>query len=339
MAGRRGRNGVAIIDKRRYNDVTVMLWLTERRVDEKGQEMGKNTGYDGFVDRLREAATKWFKSKGYETDLNHSFVLPRKDDWPKNIIYQDVAHYVKEQNLPLHRWIHDGSSSQAMIFNLIGPLVVRNDLDPLKHAIEHSELTWPDGEITPAFEYSRRCVLNEIGGTPTTFDIALLSQNNSLFVEAKLTETDFGKCSFSKGDCNGENPHPLDRLDTCHLHVKQRKYWDLLRDYGLAESRIFASEGECPLKRHYQFFREVLFTLAKGGSFVLLHDNRNPYFTGTASDDLWPQLIDTIPEGLRDRVGRLTIQSVVRAIEKLGGHEDWIGSFKEKYGLQHPDQR
>ncbi|MGE3752081.1 MAG: hypothetical protein AB7I98_21100, partial [Verrucomicrobiales bacterium] len=55
---------------------------------------------------------------------------------------------------------------------------------------------------------------------------------------------------------------------------------------------------------------------------------------GLAHGGLWPFLYEAIPQNLRHRVGRLTIQMVVEAIQKSGGHEDWIEDFKKKYGLQ-----
>jgi hypothetical protein len=53
-----------------------------------------------------------------------------------------------------------------------------------------------------------------------------------------------------------------------------------------------------------------------------------------ADGGLWQILYEAIPQNLRHRVGRLTIQMVVEAIQESGGHEDWIGDFKKKYGLQ-----
>lgn len=95
----------------------------------------------------------------------------------------------------------------------------------------------------------------------------------------------------------------------------------------------------CPFANYYQFFREATFAFAKQGSFILLHDSRNPAFLRSADDrndqgGLWPFLYEAIPQNLRHRAGRLTIQMVVEAIQESGGHEDWIEEFKNKYGLQ-----
>ncbi|MFZ5572868.1 MAG: PGN_0703 family putative restriction endonuclease [Thermodesulfobacteriota bacterium] len=87
-----------------------------------------------------------------------------------------------------------------------------------------------------------------------------------------------------------------------------------------------------------QFFREVLFAFAKGGTFVLLHDERNPAFFRTSADGttqcgLWPFLLESIPPILRRRVGRLTVQGLVQAIVESGRHGDWIHDFQDKFGL------
>jgi POLQ-like helicase len=55
--------------------------------------------------------------------------LARHDLCPQNIICEDVADYVRqeqkrllgEDSFPLHKYLHHGLSSQAMAFNLIGP--------------------------------------------------------------------------------------------------------------------------------------------------------------------------------------------------------------------------
>ena len=180
-------------------------------------------------------------------------------------------------------------------------------------------------------------VFNEDNGQPTSIDIILSGICNSLFIEAKLVEREFGGCSvFAGGDCEGRNPYP-DRLGECYLHHIGRKYWQRLDELGFSETN-FVNGAICPFANYYQFFREAMFAFAKQGTFILLHDARNPAFLrstddGMAHGGLWPFLYEAIPQNLRHRVGRLTIQMVVEAIQESGGHEDWIGDFKKKYGL------
>ena len=303
------------------------------------------TRYKSFEASLRKAAEQWFSERGCETHHRMGYCLARHDLWPMNLICEDVADYIRqeqerhlgEDSFPLHKYLHHGLSSQAMAFNLIGPLIVRNDLGPLKIAIERLGIDWPGGDVAAVFEHDDRSVFNEDNGQPTSIDIILSGTCNSLFIEAKLVEREFGGCSvFAGGDCEGRNPYP-DRLGECYLHHIGRKYWQRLDGLGFLEATL-VNGAICPFANYYQFFREAMFAFAKQGSFILLHDARNPAFLrstddGMANGGLWPFLYEAIPQNLRHRVGRLTIQMVVEAIQESGGHEDWIGDFKKKYGL------
>jgi len=302
--------------------------------------------YSRFEASLRTAAEQWFAKQGYETDPRMGYCLAHHDRWDQNIICEDVADYIRQQQkkhrhkdpFPLHKYLHHGLSSQAMAFNLIGPLIVRNDLAPLKTAIQELGIPWPGGYVEAVFEHGDRSVFDEDIGQPTSIDIVFSGKCNSLFIEAKLVERGFGGCSvFAGGDCEGRNPYP-ERLGECYLYHIGRKYWQWLHKLGFSKAAIVKGTI-CPLANYYQFFREVTFAFAQHGTFVLLHDSRNPTFLrsgddGTDQDGLWPFLYEAIPQNLRHRVGRLTIQAVVEAIQESGRHEDWIGEFKNKYGLQ-----
>ena len=117
------------------------------------------TRYKSFEASLRKAAEKWFSDRGRETNQRMGYCLARHDLWPQNIICEDVADYVRqeqkrhlgEDSFPLHKYLHHGLSSQAMAFNLIGPLIVRNDLSPLKIAIERLGIEWPGGDVEAVF--------------------------------------------------------------------------------------------------------------------------------------------------------------------------------------------
>ena len=73
---------------------------------------------------------------------------------------------------------------------------------------------------------------------------------------------------------------------------------------------------------------EVLFALHHDGSFVLLYDERSPVFAGIGGK---PGLLDAlmrfVPEGLRFRVGSITVQEVVRAAKESGRHP-WVEEFE-----------
>jgi len=277
-----------------------------------------------FERALRKTAAAWF--------------------WPDNIIDPAVAAYIqaeREQHkleqkpFPLHKYIHHGLSSQAMLFNLVGPLIVRDDLGVLQDVFARQGLAWPEGVASADLEYEDRAVFNEDTGQPTSIDLVLKDESGHprLFVEAKLVEKEFGGCSvFSNGDCDGRNP--ARDFSLCYLHHIGRKYWSLLKKHGFLDGPI-GTDTTCILTAYYQFFREVLFALEYDGTFVLLRDVRNPTLdcpNPAGRRGLMPFLSGMVPETLRPRIGSISIQQVVKAVEDSGRHP-WIVEFQEKYGL------
>ncbi len=312
------------------------------------KEMAKTWLYkrhEEFEKTLRDAAAKWFETHNKEIHSRMPYCLAKHELWEHNIICDEVVEYIQEERenllgespFILHKYVHHGLSSQAMAFNLLGPLVVRNDFAPLQAALARIGIAW-SGEVFDArFEYEKRKVFNEDVGQPTSIDVFLAGKDNCLFIEAKLSEKEFGGCSiFAGGDCEGRNPYP-DKLGTCYLHHIGRKYWSELKNHDFSHASLL-NGPICPFASYYQFFREVLFALCNDGTFILLHDERNPAFlrraaTGEPEGGLWPFLYEVIPHSLRNRVGRLSIQSLVDEIEKSGRHADWIYEFKKKYGM------
>jgi hypothetical protein len=298
-----------------------------------------------FERELQKAAAEWFSKMGITTHPGMSYRLKSYDDWPQNIICTDVTKYIKQERerhsgenpFPLHKYLHHGLSSQAMTFNLIGPLIVREDLKPLRDAIEQAGISWPRGNVTAEFEYSDRTVFNEDSGQPTSFDVVILGEGRRIFIEAKLVEREFGGCSvFSGGDCDGRNPI-LYGFDGCYLHHIGRKYWERMIEFGFGVTNL-GSGHICPFVSYYQFFRELLFSLENNGCFILLHDERNPAFLKVSNkgkkSGLWPFLMESVPAKFTTNVGRMTIQQLVNAIDESGRHHDWIDEFKSKYGIE-----
>ena len=297
-----------------------------------------------YRSKLNDVAARWFADKGLPVSKKYPFILASRDAWRSNIICEDVAEYVaalaegrrSKAPFPLHKFIHHGLSSQAMLFNLVGPLVVRNDLDPLRDALEQCQIQWPKGDVTAAFEKEDREVFREYRAQPTSLDMAITPSAGGpgLFIEAKLVETEFGACSvFERGDCDGRNPAA--NHDLCYLHCIGRTYWTRLAEFGFLDGPI--KDGPvCVLASHYQFFREVLFALVKGGTFVLLCDDRSPTFCCDGEPGqrgLMPFMRSLVPEPLRPRVAMATIQQVAQSIRACGRHDGWVGEFERKYGL------
>ena len=298
-----------------------------------------------FEQSLRRSASAWFKKKGYATDGRYPHRLSEWNEWPSNILLADVVAYVRGEckgreksaaGFPLHNNLHNGLSSQAMLFNLVGPLIVRKDLEPLSVAFSRTRVPFPEATSAATFEIEDRAVLHEDYGQPTSIDLVIEGDSASpgLFIEAKLVEREFGGCSvFSDGDCEGRNP--ASDFDLCYLHYVGRTYWTRLVEFGFLQGGL--KEGPiCPLAMYYQFFRELLFALAKGGYFVLLYDNRNPVFYRDGDRGprgLVPFLIALVPTTQQDKIRGVTIQDVVQAIKESGRHGDWIGEFESKYGM------
>jgi hypothetical protein len=214
-------------------------------------------------------------------------------------------------------------------------LIVAKDLDPLRQAFTRQGIAWPEGEVSASFEYEDRAVFNEDTGQPTSIDLGLKDSSGQprLFVEGKLVEKEFGGCSvFEAGDCDGRNPAHDSSL--CYLHHLGRRYWELLDKHGFLSGAI-GQNATCILASYYQFFREVIFALELGGSFVLLSDERNPTFSCDSLQGkrgLMPFLLSLVPQLLHTRIATVGIQQVVAAIKSSERHE-WITGFEQKYGL------
>jgi len=275
--------------------------------------------------------------KGLPANDDYSFMLPNKYHWKDNIILPEVAAYVEAEvsrrdNFALHHSVHHGLSSQAAAFNLIGPLIVRDDLAPLLTALSDNGVPIPDEPITASLEYEDRAVFNENQPQPTSIDLVLAGRSSRpfLFIECKLVEDGFGMCSQpGKGLCDKLNP--AQDFSLCILQREhQRRYWDVLDRHGFNVAHL-RENPTCLLAKHYQFFREILFALEYNGDFVLLYDARNPVWWDSRNAEM-PYLLGLVPEALRPRVHSITIQDVVAAVRASGRHE-WIGEFERKYGL------
>lgn len=300
--------------------------------------------YSSFSKIVHKAASKWFLMRGHETSPKHPYILASWRDWPKNIILPEVSQFIRDRSekqradgttFPLHKYLHHGLSSQALLFNLIGPLLVWRDLAPLQNVLKRRGIELPGANADTILEFEDRKVFNEGRGQPTSIDLAIFSRDGvpPIFIEAKFVEREFGGCSlYQQGDCDGRNP--ATNLDLCYLHHIVRHYWTLMQKYGLHHGKI-GTDTLCILAPHYQFFRGLLFALEKGGSFILLSDERSPVFFCNGPDGqrgLMPLLVELLPDELRTKVAGISIQELVAEIELSGRHE-WIGEFIVKYGL------
>lgn len=100
---------------------------------------------------LRQAAIHWFYSHGLHTHPKYRYCLHDWTQWPQNIILPEVVAYIEQQEaeclgrypFPVYKYLHHCLSSQAMLFNLVGPLLARNDLALVQNVslghLEHVE--------------------------------------------------------------------------------------------------------------------------------------------------------------------------------------------------------
>lgn len=297
-----------------------------------------------FINNLRNASAAWFNSRGVTTHSGMPYCVDNWNNWKSNIILAEVASYIDQQRteaqakgnpFPLHKYLHHGLSSQAMAFNLIGPLITRDDYKPIIDLFYAKKIKGAEAIESASFEYEDRAVFNEYAGQPTSIDVVFrdASGHPCIFVETKLAEHGFGGCSvFAEGDCSGMNP--IGYEERCFLHFIGRKYWPLMAKHALTES--IKSEWQCLFTTHYQFFREIMLAMEKNGTFVLLSDERSPVFNCCSENrekGLMPFLIGLLPETLRPLVVSINTQELLVAIKRYNRHDDWVFDFERKYGM------
>lgn len=300
--------------------------------------------YKDYQRGLRDAASAWFAGKKAPVQKNCSYILEGKKSWKNNIILDEVYKYIIDHDVrPLHSWIHHGLSSQAMLFNLVGPLMARHetrhDLSPLDKAFQDAGIPWPSEKVEHKLEEENRDVFDEFDNPqPTSIDLLIRGTGDThgkpLFIEAKLSESEFGGCSpFGDGNCDGRNPART--KEYCYYHCIGRTYWIQMEKHGLLTSKLRDCPF-CPFISHFQFFRELLFALHNDGHFVLLYDERNPTFVGDGRGGergLFPLLVSLLPSEAQQRVHGITIQRVFSSLARDSEQQDWIEEFRSKYGL------
>ena len=84
--------------------------------------------YKNYRKSQNVLAASWFKQNNFLTQDKYPFILKNKTQWRNNIILSEVADFIEVKKIeseksktpfPLHKYIHHGLSSQAMLFNLL----------------------------------------------------------------------------------------------------------------------------------------------------------------------------------------------------------------------------
>jgi len=292
---------------------------------------------------LEKSSAEWFKTKGYPTRPEYPYILQDKTDWRKNIILPEVYEYVMERKqarnhlFPLHDWLHHGLSSQAMLFNLLGPLVVKNRLVVLAEPFKEAGVVFPS-HIDGEFEYQDRLAFNELQTQPTSLDFVLKDETKEpkILIEAKLVEKSFGYCSRLQSTvCSGLNPANGILEKECELVSIGREYWKVLIDNDVLTEETLKGPT-CPMAVFYQFYREVGFAVKTNAQLVFLVDERNPFFSPSTDSSLPNRLIKSLKPTIQQKVKIVTVQRIFAEIAKFFQDQNWVESLAEKYNLNTP---
>ena len=301
--------------------------------------------YNKFRSSLEQSSSTWFKNSGFNTNPKHPYILLHEKDWGKNILLPEVYEYILEAKrlrnypFPLHNWLHNGLSSQAMLFNLFGPLVVKKSLSVLEEPLKEIGIELPK-VVSGVFEYQDKLVFNELQPQPTSLDFAILDKSDApkILFEAKLVEKGFGLCSRLRSSiCSGLNPLNKDVHDPikeCELVKMGREYWKVLNESN-ALTEVTKNGPTCPMAIFYQFYREIGFAIKTNSQLVFLVDERNPFFSPNYYSSLTNKLIKTLNSSAQSRIKIVTIQRIFKEIEKIFSNQSWVKSFSEKYNLDN----
>jgi len=290
---------------------------------------------------LARNLARYYRDKGYAASLRYPWVLARRADWHKNIIVPEVWRYIEKQrrerrkkrvSMALLRWLHHGFSSQAFLFNLLGPLIIDEQWQILDEIIREAGIKLATGITNADFELEDREVFNELRGQPTSVDLCLYAgDEEKVFAEFKFTEKTFGWCSiFNSGGCDGKNP--ANDFDLCYLHHTGKKYWLLMKKHRLLTEQIKKSL-QCPFATLYQLYRLILFALEKKGHFLLLYDERNPCYLVKQDDinrGLFNVVYESLPPGARRKCHALPVQRILPILKKHSELE-WTAELEKKY--------
>lgn len=276
---------------------------------------------------LRAQVADYFASKGLSVTRKYPYILAGgRDSWPQNVIDPEVVRFIERirderlannKGFPLHKYVHHGLSSQAMLFNLLGPVLAPKRWDVFNRILDSMETRFSQRVIGAEIEVEDRSVFNEQRGQPTSVDLYLHTQGGEpVIVEFKFTEAEFGGCSlFTNGDCDGCNP--ATDFELCYLHTIGRRYWEIMQRHELLTGRIRA-DSICPFANFYQAYRLVMFALEQRGCFLLIYDERNPSLLWRLTSPergAFVRFWELLPPHAQDRCYSLSIQRIVKVLD------------------------
>jgi hypothetical protein len=306
--------------------------------------------FKAFEAELQAAAATWFKKHGHPVRKDMDSCISESNLWHHNIILPEVARLIRitastwNRRVPgvpsrFEGTLHHGLSNHAMAFNLLGPLVARKDLAPIKAAYEAVGGRGQWNELYAYFEAHDRKVFNELEGAPTCLDFAIMGNGIGLFMDVMFTQSGFGGCPhIQDGSCDGKNPCSFGKISECALTRSGNTLWTRMEEWEMSQA-IQIDGDTCPFVNYYAFFQSLMYSLVKDGVYILIYDERNPLFIqrdakGNLIGGLCQKLSESLPRHIWSQVGAFTVQDLVRAIEKSERHGDWIQEFKDKYAIK-----
>jgi hypothetical protein len=220
-----------------------------------------------WVEAQRRIVASYFNKRGVRTS-GEGYILDDRHEWERNLVDATLKDWLLELQkqrretrrvFPIHKWIHHGLSSQALLINLLGPVIRGKQWLIFDEILKRAGLSLSGRVKNVDLEQEDRNVFNEQSGQPTSFDLACETDTaEKIFVEFKFTEAEFGGCSlFKDGDCDGANAAANHSL--CYLHHIDRGYWKAMDRHELTGTVL--SDTTCPFAELYQAYRELLFAL------------------------------------------------------------------------------
>lgn len=185
-----------------------------------------------------------------------------------------------------HRHHLSGKSSQTLGLGLLGAAV---KTDP--------HLQWFEGLLAPippfsvmkppATSFERDLDKSLLSEEPrvTAVDFFVETDDVVICTEVKFAEEGLGRCSCGAGAAMVAN---------CKQRVLDRPlYWKTAHEIFFLPDR--ADGKPCPISAGYQTIRNAAAAIALAGGrrpvFVLIYDDRNPYFRQTNSWAGWPEVL------------------------------------------------
>ena len=101
----------------------------------------------------------------------------------------------------------------------------------------------------------------------------------------------------------------------------------------MKDNKLLSRFEYCFFTEFYQAYRLLLFTLYYDGSFLFIHDERNPAFLTTENGverGKYKRFKQLLPKNIAGRVYILSIQKIVQYLNQTQKHS-WLSEFEVKY--------